>query len=53
MLNIKQNLLYVLLVLVFFKPLAAAESWYETAAKLYKEWAKTEEKLEALLLKDK
>jgi len=35
--NIKQNLLYVLLVLVFFKPLAA----------------KTEEKLEALLLKDK
>jgi len=41
MVKIKQKLLYVLLTLVFFKPLVAAEDWYETAAKLHKEWAKT------------
>jgi hypothetical protein len=29
MFNIKQNLLYVLLTLVFFKLLVAAEDWYE------------------------
>tara|TARA_B100000470_G_scaffold61492_1_gene46521 strand:- start:1902 stop:2030 length:129 start_codon:yes stop_codon:yes gene_type:complete len=42
MLKIKLKLFYILLFLFIFKALFAAESWYETAAKL-----------EALLLKDK
>ena len=41
MVNTKLKLLYILLPLFVFKPLLAAESWYQTAANLHKEWAKT------------
>ena len=39
-----KNKLKFLLILIFFfifKPLLAEESWYQTAANLHKEWAKT------------
>ena len=41
MVNTKLKLLYILLPLFVFKPLLADESWYQTAANLHKEWAKT------------
>ena len=41
MVNTKLKLLYILLPLFIFKPLFAEESWYQTAANLHKEWAKT------------
>jgi hypothetical protein len=41
MFNTKLKLLYILLTLFIFKPLLADESWYQTAANLHKEWAKT------------
>ena len=41
MINTKLKLLYILLLLFIFKPLLAEESWYQTAANLHKEWAKT------------
>ena len=69
MINTRLKLLYILLPLFIFNPLFAEESWYQTAANQkaehkrlaegmtvftdYMAMAKTEEKLEALLLKDK
>jgi hypothetical protein len=41
MVNTKLKLLYILLPLFVFKLLLADESWYQTAANLHKEWAKT------------
>ena len=41
MVNTRLKLLYILLLLFIFKPLLAEESWYQTAANLHKEWAKT------------
>ena len=41
MVNTRLKLLYILLPLFVFKPLLAEESWYQTAANLHKEWAKT------------
>ena len=41
MVNTKLKLPYILLLLFIFKPLLAEESWYQTAANLHKEWAKT------------
>ena len=41
MVKFKLKLLYILLLLFIFKPLLAEESWYQTAANLHKEWAKT------------
>jgi hypothetical protein len=41
MVNTRLKLLYILLPLFIFKPLFAEESWYQTAANLHKEWAKT------------
>ena len=37
----KLKLLYILVSFFIFKPLLAEESWYQTAANLHKEWAKT------------
>ncbi len=37
----KKKLLYIVIFLFIFKPLLAEESWYQTAANLHKEWAKT------------
>ena len=48
MVNTKLKLLYILLLLFIFKPLLAEESWYQTAANLHKEWAKTYHKLSDL-----
>ena len=45
MVKIKLKLLYILLSFFIFKPLLAAESWYQTAANLHKEWAKTYHKV--------
>ena len=53
MVKTKFKLLYLLITFLIFNPLFADENWYQTAANLHKEWAKTEEKLEMLLLKDK
>ena len=41
MVNTKLKLIYILLPLFIFNPLFADESWYQTAANLHKEWAKT------------
>ena len=41
MAQIKLKLLYILVSFFIFKPLLAEESWYQTAANLHKEWAKT------------
>ena len=41
MVNTRLKLLYILILLFIFKPLLAEESWYQTAANLHKEWAKT------------
>jgi len=46
--KIKVNLLFILLFLLVFKPLLAKESWYQTAAKLHKEWAKSYHKIKDL-----
>ena len=48
MVNTKLKLLYILLPLFVFKPLLADESWYQTAANLHKEWAKTYHKVSDL-----
>ena len=64
MINTKLKLLYILLILFIFKPVLAEESWYQKAEHKhlvegitvfadYMAMANTEEKLEALLLKDK
>ena len=41
MVKTKKKLLYIIIFLFIFKPLLAEESWYQTAANLHKEWAKT------------
>ena len=41
MINTRLKLLYLLLFFFIFKPVLAEESWYQTAANLHKEWAKT------------
>ena len=41
MINTRLKLLYILLFFFIFKPVLAEESWYQTAANLHKEWAKT------------
>ena len=46
--NTRLKLLYILLPLFVFKPLLADESWYQTAANLHKEWAKTYHKVSDL-----
>ena len=48
MIKTKIKLLYVLLLLFIHKPLLAEESWYQTAANLHKEWAKTYHKVSDL-----
>ena len=48
MVNTKLKLLYILLLLFIFKPVLAEESWYQTAANLHKEWAKTYHKVSDL-----
>ena len=45
MINTKFKLLYLLITFFIFNPLLAEESWYKTAAKLHKEWAKTYHKV--------
>ena len=45
MVNTKLKLIYILLPLFIFKQLLADESWYQTAANLHKEWAKTYHKV--------
>ena len=41
MVKTKLKFLFVLISFFIFKPLLAEESWYQTAANLHKEWAKT------------
>ena len=41
MVKTKFRLLYLLITFLIFNPLFADESWYQTAANLHKEWAKT------------
>jgi len=41
MVKTKFKLLYLLIPFLIFNPLLADESWYQTAANLHKEWAKT------------
>ena len=41
MVKFKLKLSIILLGLFIFKPLSADDSWYQTAANLHKEWAKT------------
>jgi len=41
MVKIKLKFLLILTFFLIFKPLLAEESWYQTAANLHKEWAKT------------
>ena len=48
MVNTKLKLIYILLPLFILKPLLADESWYQTAANLHKEWAKTYHKVSDL-----
>ena len=48
MVNTKLKLIYILLPLFIFKPLLADESWYQTAANLHKQWAKTYHKVSDL-----
>ena len=48
MVKFRLKLLYILLLLFIFKPLLADESWYQTAANLHKEWAKTYHKVSDL-----
>ena len=69
MVKLKLKLLYIIISFLIFKPVLAEESWYQTAANQkakhkhlvegmtifadYMAMANTEEKLGALLLKDK
>lgn len=48
MINTRLKLLYILLFFFIFKPVLAEESWYQTAANLHKEWAKTYHKVSDL-----
>ena len=48
MVQTKLKLLYILISLFILKPLLAEESWYQTAANLHKEWAKTYHKVSDL-----
>ena len=48
MVNTKLKIIYILLPLFILKPLLADESWYQTAANLHKEWAKTYHKVSDL-----
>ena len=48
MIKTKIKLLYVLLLIFIHKPLLAEENWYQTAANLHKEWAKTYHKVSDL-----
>ena len=41
MVKTKLKFLFILISFFIFKPLLAEESWYQTAANLHKEWAKT------------
>ena len=41
MIKIELKFLLILIFFLIFKPLLAEESWYQTAANLHKEWAKT------------
>ena len=41
MVKTKFKLLYLLIPFFIFNPILAEESWYQTAANLHKEWAKT------------
>ena len=41
MVKTKLKFLFILIYIFIFKPLLAEESWYQTAANLHKEWAKT------------
>ena len=41
MVKTKLKFLFILIYFFIFKPLLAEESWYQTAANLHKEWAKT------------
>ncbi|MDA9606534.1 polysaccharide lyase [Candidatus Pelagibacter sp.] len=41
MAKLKLKLLYIIISFLIFKPVLAEESWYQTAANLHKEWAKT------------
>ena len=41
MVKTKLKFLFILIFFFIFKPLLAEESWYQTAANLHKEWAKT------------
>ena len=42
---VKLKLLYILISFFILKPLFAEEGWYQTAANLHKEWAKTYHKV--------
>ena len=48
MVKFKLKLSIILLGLFIFKPLSADDSWYQTAANLHKEWAKTYHKVSDL-----
>ena len=48
MINTKFKLFYLLIPFLIFNPLLADESWYQTAANLHKEWAKTYHKVSDL-----
>ena len=48
MVKLKLKLLYIIISFLIFKPLLAEESWYQTAANLHKEWAKTYHKVSDL-----
>ena len=41
MVKTKLKFLFILIFFFIFKPLLAEESWYQIAANLHKEWAKT------------
>ena len=48
MINTKFKLFYLLIPFLIFNPLFADEGWYQTAANLHKEWAKTYHKVSDL-----
>ena len=48
MAKLKLKLLYIIISFLIFKPVLAEESWYQTAANLHKEWAKTYHKVSDL-----
>ena len=48
MVKFKLKLLYIIISFLIFKPVLTEESWYQTAANLHKEWAKTYHKVSDL-----